>query len=145
MNTWLARHQDAILLALRRLAAAPLNSFLSVLAIGVALALPAGGQMLLANALCGAETISGSGRPLLPMATPVTRPQAAMPIATPAISRAPRTNSGCCQTRGNGVEVTMHCRPRPGRSPGLAPGTAAHRLLTLPLPATELLTAGLPT
>ena len=51
MNTWLAQHQDAILLALRRLAAAPVNSLLSVLAIGVALALPAGGQMLLANAL----------------------------------------------------------------------------------------------
>ncbi len=51
MNTWLARHQDAILLALRRLVAAPVNSLLSVLAIGVALALPAGGQMLLANAL----------------------------------------------------------------------------------------------
>ncbi len=51
MNTWLAQHQDAILLALRRLAAAPVNSLLSVLAIGVALALPAGGQMLLANAM----------------------------------------------------------------------------------------------
>jgi len=35
---------------LRRLTAAPLNSLLYLLAIGVALALPAGGQMLLANA-----------------------------------------------------------------------------------------------
>ena len=37
---------------------------------------------------------SGSGRPLLAMATPVTRPQAAMPSETPLISRAPRANSG---------------------------------------------------
>ena len=58
MSAWLAQHQDAILLALRRLAAAPVNSLLSVLAIGVALALPAGGQMLLANALHLAGTTS---------------------------------------------------------------------------------------
>lgn len=51
MRTWLAHHLDAALLALRRLAGAPVNSLLSLLAIGVALALPAGGQMLLANAL----------------------------------------------------------------------------------------------
>ena len=58
MSAWLAQHQDAILLALRRLAAAPVNCLLSVLAIGVALALPAGGQMLLANALHLAGTTS---------------------------------------------------------------------------------------
>jgi cell division transport system permease protein len=51
LRTWLAHHLDAALLALRRLAGAPVNSLLSLLAIGVALALPAGGQMLLANAL----------------------------------------------------------------------------------------------
>lgn len=51
MRIWLAHHRAAILLAARRLAAAPVNSLLSLLAIGVALALPAGGQMLLANAL----------------------------------------------------------------------------------------------
>ncbi len=58
MNVWLAHHQDAALLALRRLAAAPVNSLLSLLAIGVALSLPAGGQMLLANALHLAGTAS---------------------------------------------------------------------------------------
>ena len=58
MNNWLAQHQDAILLALRRLTDAPVNSLLSMLAIGVALALPAGGQMLLANALHMAGTTS---------------------------------------------------------------------------------------
>lgn len=51
MRIWLAHHRAAVLLAARRLAAAPVNSLLSLLAIGVALALPAGGQMLLANAL----------------------------------------------------------------------------------------------
>lgn len=58
MKVWLAQHLEAIWLALRRLAAAPLNSLLSLLAIGVALALPAGGQMLLANALHLADSSS---------------------------------------------------------------------------------------
>jgi cell division transport system permease protein len=51
MNAWLHQHRDALLLALRRLAATPLNTLLSLLATGIALALPAGGQMLLSNAL----------------------------------------------------------------------------------------------
>ena len=51
MNTWLAQHWQAFALALRRLVATPVNTLLSLLAIGIALALPAGGQMLLANAL----------------------------------------------------------------------------------------------
>jgi len=50
MNAWLTQHARAARLALHRLAAAPLNSLLYLLAIGVALALPAGGQTLLANA-----------------------------------------------------------------------------------------------
>lgn len=58
MKTWLVHHREAALLALRRLAAAPLNSLLSLLAIGIALALPAGGRMLLANALQLAGTTS---------------------------------------------------------------------------------------
>jgi cell division transport system permease protein len=51
MNAWLSQHWQAFLLALRRLTASPVNTLLSLLAIGIALALPAGGQMLLANAL----------------------------------------------------------------------------------------------
>lgn len=51
MNIWLGHHREATLLAWRRLVGAPLNSLLSLLAIGIALALPAGGWMLLANAL----------------------------------------------------------------------------------------------
>lgn len=51
MSMWLHQSGDALRLAARRLIASPVNTLLSVLAIGVALALPAGGQMLLANAL----------------------------------------------------------------------------------------------
>ncbi|MCF8150607.1 MAG: permease-like cell division protein FtsX [Burkholderiaceae bacterium] len=50
MRVWLAHHLDATRRALRKLAAAPINTLLFLLAIGVALALPAVGQMLLANA-----------------------------------------------------------------------------------------------
>lgn len=46
---WLRAHWNACRLALARLAAAPLNTLLSVLGIGIALALPAGGQVLLAH------------------------------------------------------------------------------------------------
>lgn len=58
MSIWLTQHFRATRLALHRLAAAPINSLLSLLAIGVALALPAGGQMLLANIQRLAETSS---------------------------------------------------------------------------------------
>ena len=50
MNVWLAQHRKALGWALRRLMAAPMTTLLSLLAIGVALALPTGGQMLLGNA-----------------------------------------------------------------------------------------------
>ena len=46
---WLLQHQQAFLLAVQRLWASPLNSLLSVVAMGVALALPAGGQLLVDN------------------------------------------------------------------------------------------------
>lgn len=49
MITWLRHHGDALVLALRRLGNAPVNTLLSLLAIGVALALPAGGQMIFSN------------------------------------------------------------------------------------------------
>jgi len=60
MMTWLAHHGAACRLAVRRLTAVPLNTLLSVIAIGVALALPAGGQMLLSNALQLARNASPS-------------------------------------------------------------------------------------
>lgn len=43
---WLNAHRKALLLALRRLTESPLNTLLAVLGIGIALALPAGGQLL---------------------------------------------------------------------------------------------------
>ena len=49
MNAWLAQHAKAFGWALRRLLAAPMNTLLSLLAMGVALALPTGGQMLVGN------------------------------------------------------------------------------------------------
>lgn len=58
MKVWLDHHLTAARLALRKLGAAPLNSLLYLLAIGIALALPAGGQMLLSSALSLAGTTS---------------------------------------------------------------------------------------
>jgi cell division transport system permease protein len=51
MSVWLNQHGDALRTAVRRLVVSPVNTLLSLLAIGVALALPAGGQMLISNAL----------------------------------------------------------------------------------------------
>lgn len=50
MNAWLHQHGAALHLALRRLASAPVNTLLSLLAIGAALALPLGGLMVFSNA-----------------------------------------------------------------------------------------------
>ena len=49
MSIWLAQHLAALRDALRRLAAAPLNSLLSLLVIGVALTLPTSGWLALDN------------------------------------------------------------------------------------------------
>ena len=50
MKAWLAHHGQSFALAWRRLTATPVNSLLSLVAVGIALALPAGGQMLLSGA-----------------------------------------------------------------------------------------------
>ncbi len=49
MSAYLSQHFAALKSALRRLAAAPLNTFLSLIVIGVALALPAAGWVVLDN------------------------------------------------------------------------------------------------
>ncbi|HEX5394197.1 MAG TPA: permease-like cell division protein FtsX [Rhodocyclaceae bacterium] len=49
MNVWLSHHLAALSLALRRLTSAPLNTLLSLVAIGIALALPAGGQLIFSS------------------------------------------------------------------------------------------------
>lgn len=58
MKAWLAHHGQSAALAWRRLATTPVNSLLSLLAIGIALALPAGGQMLLS----GARELAGNSK-----------------------------------------------------------------------------------
>jgi cell division transport system permease protein len=49
MNSWLIHHGHALRTALRRLGAAPLTTLVSLLAIGIGLALPAGGRIVLNN------------------------------------------------------------------------------------------------
>ena len=49
MKAWFIHHREAAADALRRLAATPVNTLLGALVLGIALALPAGGEMLLAN------------------------------------------------------------------------------------------------
>lgn len=61
---WFRAHQRALLLAIRRLAATPLNTLLSVLGIGIALALPAAVYLMLAHAGTLAQ-----GRPATPQLT----------------------------------------------------------------------------
>ena len=59
MSRYLAQHLAALQGALRRLAATPLNAVLSLLVIGVALALPSAGWLIIDN--LGAVTGSASG------------------------------------------------------------------------------------
>jgi cell division transport system permease protein len=49
MKGWMLHHRQAAAQALRRLGATPLNTLLGALVLGIALALPAGGEMMLAN------------------------------------------------------------------------------------------------
>ncbi|MEO8202731.1 MAG: permease-like cell division protein FtsX [Betaproteobacteria bacterium] len=49
MKAWLSHHAQAFKGALRKLAGQPVSSLLNVLVMGIALALPAGGHVLLAN------------------------------------------------------------------------------------------------
>ena len=60
MNVWLSHHFYALLLALKRLSRNPFPSFLSIIVIGIALSLPAGGYMLLGNLQSLSGHISGS-------------------------------------------------------------------------------------
>jgi cell division transport system permease protein len=48
-NPWLRHHRDALLTALHRLQVAPLNALLAAIALGIVLALPATGEMLILN------------------------------------------------------------------------------------------------
>lgn len=49
MTTWFVQQRAAFALALRRIASTPTSSLLAALSIGIALSLPAGGQLLLSS------------------------------------------------------------------------------------------------
>ena len=59
MKLWLNQHADAFRDALRRLAAAPLNTALSLFVIGIALTLPAAGWLVIDNIQQAARNASG--------------------------------------------------------------------------------------
>ena len=59
MNAWLAQHGAALGAALRRLTAAPLNTLLALLVIGIALTLPAFGYLMLDNLRDLGRNVSG--------------------------------------------------------------------------------------
>jgi cell division transport system permease protein len=61
VNAWLRQHWQTFSLTLARLAANPLATLLNVMVIGVALALPLGGYMLLQN--MGSVTRQATGNP----------------------------------------------------------------------------------
>lgn len=69
MMHWLLAHAKACRLALGRLAAAPLNTLLAVIGIGIALALPAGGHLLVAAA--GTLTQGAATSPQLTLFLPL--------------------------------------------------------------------------
>lgn len=60
MKAWLTQHLQALRDALRRLAAAPLNTALALFVIGIALTLPAAGWLLLDNAQQAAHNAAGT-------------------------------------------------------------------------------------
>ena len=59
MRAWFSQHRAALISALRRLGAAPLNTLLSLLAIGIALTLPALGYVILDNLRDLGQSASG--------------------------------------------------------------------------------------
>lgn len=75
--TWFAQQLRAMLQALRRLAAAPVGTLLSALVIGIALALPAGGQVLLTSFLGLARDVSGTPQISLFMTLDATKAESA--------------------------------------------------------------------
>ena len=96
MRTWLNQHINAVRFAIRRLAATPMNTLLAVLAIGIALALPAGGQMLLANA----QQIMGQGTT-----------QGTKNRATPKVQISLYLNVGADRSSAENLTATLRTNP----------------------------------
>lgn len=76
MMSWLRQHRDALRTALRRLLDAPLNAFLGALVLGIVLALPATGEMLIQNFLTLAGLVST--RPQVSLFMNVDAPEASV-------------------------------------------------------------------
>jgi cell division transport system permease protein len=77
MKGWLLHHRQAAGQALRRLTATPVNTLLGALVVGIALALPAGGEMLLANFQRLAQRIAATPQLSVFMALDAARKDAA--------------------------------------------------------------------
>lgn len=60
MKNWFYLHVRAMMIALRRLASQPVGTLLSALVVGIALSLPAGGQLVIDNVASLARGVSGS-------------------------------------------------------------------------------------
>ncbi|MDN5936497.1 MAG: permease-like cell division protein FtsX, partial [Nitrosospira sp.] len=60
MSVWLSHHSYALVLALKRLAGAPIGSLLSIAVIGIAFSLPAGIYVLLENLQAFSGQVSGA-------------------------------------------------------------------------------------
>jgi len=76
MKGWLLHHRQAAEQALRRLAATPLNTLLGAIVVGIALALPAGGEMLLSNFQRLAQRIAATPQVSVFMTLDATRKDA---------------------------------------------------------------------
>src|SRR5262245_20022332 len=136
MNAWLRHHARSVAATLRRLARSPGATALNVLAIGVALALPLGAWVVLANAERLAGHAAGDPQLAVFMTPDATRPDAARVEA--AVANAPgvrrsrfvpkeRALAELKQAEGaGGIAATLGANPLPDAViVDLAPGTTA--------------------
>jgi cell division transport system permease protein len=95
--SWLRAHWKACRLALGRLASAPFNTLLAVLGIGIALALPAGGQLLV-------EHVAALGRGA------ATTPQLTIFLAVAADRQAAKAIESRLKERGDVARTQLLAR-----------------------------------
>ncbi|MBK8916682.1 MAG: ABC transporter permease [Betaproteobacteria bacterium] len=77
MSAWFSQHRAAFVRALRRLVGSPLNTVLSLLAIGIALTLPGAGFVLLENLRDLGRSVSGAPQISVFMALDASRKESA--------------------------------------------------------------------
>ena len=115
---WIAAQRRAFLLALRRLAATPLNTLLSVLGIGIALALPVAGYLLL-----GHVTALAQGTAATPQLTVFLAVDAERKTAQ-AVEAKLKAESAVAKTQLLAREDTLARMKNAGASGGLADAIA---------------------